>query len=255
MTKSDRPTLGLDIEFQIETAQNQTHINFWPQLQQLQEPRPEVDKATRNQWPMIQFQPPAPKRPHALRRVLANYASLLFESEAAFYPNDDQLLHWLSKLAERIEARVFDAVAQIEELGIKHGVSLKHHGLTLAEMRQAMATSIEEPIKARLAAALRDQVKAHLANALHPEPTSAITTTARETKPKRISATIHCPKAARKMEDYIAKKGLDQTKFAIKAGTTDRTLRRFRKTGRIKRSIFEEIAKAMGTTKEALLNE
>src|ERR1700678_2766822 len=98
MTKSDRPTLGLDIEYQIETAQNQTHTSFWPQLEQLQVPTPEADAAARKVWPMTQFQPPSPKRPHALRHVLGNYASLLFESEAAFYPNDPQLLHWLSKL-------------------------------------------------------------------------------------------------------------------------------------------------------------
>ena len=86
MTKSDRPTLGLDIEYQIETAQNQTHTSFWPQLEQLQAPTPQTDAAVRREWPMIQFQPPLPKRPHALRRVLGNYASLLFESEVAFYP-------------------------------------------------------------------------------------------------------------------------------------------------------------------------
>jgi hypothetical protein len=155
----------------------------------------------------------------------------------------------VSKLAERIEASVLETVAQIEERGSKRGVTLRHHGLTLAEMRQAMAASLEEPIKARLATAITDQVKASIAN------TSTTAPAEKETRHKRLSATIHCPKAARQMEDYIAKNGLDQTKFAIKAGTTDRTLRSFRQTGRVRRDIFENIAKAMGTTKEALIKD
>ena len=44
------------------------------------------------------------------------------------------------------------------------------------------------------------------------------------------------------------------TQFAIEVGTSDRTLRKFRNTGRVKKSIFADIAKAMGITKESLLN-
>jgi hypothetical protein len=48
---------------------------------------------------------------------------------------------------------------------------------------------------------------------------------------------------------------LGYTEFAITVGTTDRTLRNFRRTGVIKRAIFIEIAKAMHTTREELLND
>lgn len=81
-----------------------------------------------------------------------------------------------------------------------------------------------------------------------PEPSAA-----KEKPRKRLSATIHCPAAARKMETYLEVHGIGLTEFATKVGTTDRTLRSFRKTGKIKRDIFEEIAKAMGMTKESLL--
>ncbi|MBZ5641154.1 MAG: hypothetical protein LAO19_00175 [Acidobacteriia bacterium] len=70
---------------------------------------------------------------------------------------------------------------------------------------------------------------------------------------KRLNVTIGSPIAARRMEAYLESKGIGLTEFASRIGTTDRTLRTFRKTGRVRRDIFEAIAKAMGTTKETLL--
>jgi hypothetical protein len=70
---------------------------------------------------------------------------------------------------------------------------------------------------------------------------------------KRLRATVNSPIAARKMEIYLNAKCIGQTDFASTVGTTDRTLRSFRKTGKVRRDIFESIANAMGTTKEALL--
>jgi DNA-binding Xre family transcriptional regulator len=73
-------------------------------------------------------------------------------------------------------------------------------------------------------------------------------------KPKRASSTITSLAAAQKMEAYIEKKNIGMTEFATRAGITDRTLRSFRKTGKIRRSLVEGIAKAMGITKEELLS-
>jgi hypothetical protein len=69
----------------------------------------------------------------------------------------------------------------------------------------------------------------------------------------RLSGQIDCPAAARKLEAYLKANGIGQTDFASQAQTTDRTLRSFRTTGKVRRDIFESIAKAMGTTKEELL--
>jgi len=55
------------------------------------------------------------------------------------------------------------------------------------------------------------------------------------------------------MEAYIKAKQLGQNEFAIEVPTTDRTLRAFRQTGKVRRDIFDAIAKAMGTTREELL--
>jgi hypothetical protein len=64
----------------------------------------------------------------------------------------------------------------------------------------------------------------------------------------RLLSTIECPSAARKMEAYLSANGIGLTDFSSRAGTTDRTLRNFRKTGKIRRNLFAGIAKAMGIT-------
>jgi hypothetical protein len=72
-------------------------------------------------------------------------------------------------------------------------------------------------------------------------------------KPERLSATISCPSAAKRMVEHLKSKAIGQTDFASSIGTTDRTLRAFRKTGRVRRDIFKAIAKGMNITKEELL--
>jgi hypothetical protein len=69
---------------------------------------------------------------------------------------------------------------------------------------------------------------------------------------KRLRATVFNKFAARRMEAYMESHG-GQTAFATKVGTTDRTLRSFRKTGRVRLDIFKAIAGAMGTTPDELL--
>jgi hypothetical protein len=245
MAENDRPVLGLDVEFQIETAQNQIHTSYWPQLEQLQETTPQHERMVRDVYPTLRRPPPTPRRPQALRHVLYRYASSLFESEATFYPNDsDNLAHWLARLRRRVIERTLQTVTEIEAAGHIRNVSLNYHGVTEPDMRSTMETALEEQTKVRLAAAVKDLVKTRLSN---PDT--------KEAKPKRLRATIESPSAARKLEAYLKREGLGLTDFATKAGTTDRTLRSFRKTGKVRRSIFEDIAKAMGTTKEALLKD
>jgi hypothetical protein len=80
-----------------------------------------------------------------------------------------------------------------------------------------------------------------------PQPLSA-------TAPRRAPGTIYSPLAARRMEAHIASKGLGMTEFAGMVPTTDRTLRTFRRTGKVRRDIFDGIAKAIGQSRESLLN-
>ena len=59
--------------------------------------------------------------------------------------------------------------------------------------------------------------------------------------------------AVQEMNRYISAKNQSLTEFATLAGTSDRTLRKFRKTLQIRRSTFGGIARAMGMTREELL--
>jgi hypothetical protein len=70
---------------------------------------------------------------------------------------------------------------------------------------------------------------------------------------KRLPATVTSQIAASRMEAYIESKVMRQTSFANQIGTTDRTLRGFRKTGKVRRDIFDAIATGMGTTPEELV--
>jgi hypothetical protein len=86
------------------------------------------------------------------------------------------------------------------------------------------------------------------------ERPQAETTEAAPTQNKRLKSTVTSEIAARRMEVHMTSNGIGQTEFAGTVGTTDRTLRAFRKTGKVRRDIFDAIAKAMGTTREALMN-
>jgi hypothetical protein len=101
---------------------------------------------------------------------------------------------------------------------------------------------------------------------LHPQQTSTATGKAAPsltayisspkttpTPKKRLHSTIVSQDAARRMENFLESAGVGQTEFAVLVNTTDRTLRNFRATGKVRRDIFDAIAKAMGTTREQLL--
>jgi hypothetical protein len=71
--------------------------------------------------------------------------------------------------------------------------------------------------------------------------------------PERFTGIVISPSAARKLETFIRSKGMGFTEFANQAGTTDRTIRSFRKTGKVRRDIFHGIAKAIGLKPEDLI--
>jgi hypothetical protein len=143
MSKTDRPALRLEIECQIEAAQQQTDKTYWQQLVALQVSTPQRTEVNRRVFPYVAAgMQPTPKSPNKLRRVLALYAEFSFENEAAYYPSDPQLLHWLAKLTDRIAARILETVTQVEKAGSSHDLSLQHHGLTESDMREAISDAL-----------------------------------------------------------------------------------------------------------------
>ncbi|MDR3773278.1 MAG: helix-turn-helix transcriptional regulator [Terracidiphilus sp.] len=67
---------------------------------------------------------------------------------------------------------------------------------------------------------------------------------------KRIGRSIHSDKAARRMEAYIQEKGITQTQFSVAVNADTKTLYRFRRTGKVEKSVAKRIAEAMGITLE-----
>jgi hypothetical protein len=97
--------------------------------------------------------------------------------------------------------------------------------------------------------AIREVAKAHLDAVVDP----ATPAPKKTTRAKRLSSTVSSTAAARRMTAYIETKGIKLADFASKVGTTDRTLRTFRNTGRLRHDLFEAVAVAMGTTRKDLL--
>ncbi len=67
---------------------------------------------------------------------------------------------------------------------------------------------------------------------------------------KRIGRSIHSEKAARRMEAYFQDKCITQTQFSVTVDADIKTLYRFRKTGKVDKSVAKRIADAMGITLE-----
>jgi hypothetical protein len=74
-----------------------------------------------------------------------------------------------------------------------------------------------------------------------------------EVKLKRLSPTITSLVAARRLVQFLESSPIGKTEFASLVGVTDRTLRQFRRTGKLRRSTLDAIARQLGTTVELLL--
>jgi hypothetical protein len=219
---NDRPDLPIHLQLNIELLQANIHKKYLERLQNFL-----VIKAS---FPSA----PPPPRPVALRHVLGEYASKLFEVEADQYPDDPRLEGWLGALANRVADMVMAMVRQLENRSLL-AATLNYH-VTNEEMVRAVLEVLWQRVNHRL-------------YGLTPTPT-------RQTaKRPRLSAKIDCPSAVTKLERFLATNGVGLTDFATRAQTTDRTLRRFRRTGKVRRDIFENIARAMGITKEDLMKE
>jgi len=174
----------------------------------------------------------APIRQHRkLLRIMESYATALFDAEAKRYPSHHKgTEQWLGALALETFETMTDRL-RFARLG--------YH-------------ASEDEIKATVIEAIRVRANAYISSVLGPLPLE-LPEQSGVPKVKTMPSTIASPKAARKLEDYLNAKGIGLTDFASRAQTTDRTLRSFRKTGKVRRNIFASIAKAMGTTTEDLL--
>lgn len=191
-----------------------------------------------------------PKVPQTVLSTLRMYAGNLFKAEADQYEsfrNESNYALWLSKLAGRVIARVLETIIAVESAN--RPATLAYHGLTDDEIRQGLGFFLVEAQKGYVWTTGSPTLEISEASVR-----KAQKLTEPQAVPKsRLRSTIYSPSAVRKMEAHLAAKGIGLTDFASSAGTTDRTLRTFRNTGRVSRIILAGIAKAMGITKDELL--
>ena len=184
---------------------------------------------------------PPPKQPERLCSILSSYSCALFDAEAKRYPHELELPRWLTSLARRIEEM---AMQWINEVDAGYRLKFTDHA-TRDQMRRAIRTALQVHVKTYV------EKPKFIAT---PAATQRLTAAEPKAPPKgRLRGTITSPIGARRMEAFIEATGKGQTEFAITAGTTDRTLRNFRKKGTVRRDIFDGIAEAMGITRDELM--
>lgn len=226
-----KPQLRADVYEEISAAQHKVDKAYWAQLQPLRVSPGAYSANVRIGEPV----PPA--QPIRLGYILGDYARALFNAEAKWYRLGPEWEGWLRNLAERMETRTIETAWQANLAG-----TLTYHA-TKEEMQKVV----------------HEALQAHLEECMQPPKGQTSGAPATESKPvaarRRLTGVVTCPSAPRKLEKYIRDKGMGLTEFAIQAQTTDRTLLRFRKTGKLRRDLFENVAKAMGTTKEELMKD
>lgn len=197
--------------------------------------------------------PVPPLTPQLLMGEIYSYASVLFAIEANQYDQLRSTGHyadWLSRLTERVVTYVLTALERLDDGG--PGVMLlEYHGLN----RPAIERELRDFLLGISHQYEHRQFNAStVANAPLPERQAELEIPSVPPIANRLSSLIHSPSAAEKMSVYMNRKGLNQTEFSIQAGTSDKTIRKFIKTGYIKLSILIGIADAMGVSKDDLLS-
>lgn len=211
--------------------------------------------------------PRPPKLASKFYFILCNYSSEAFESEVNWYPRyppDPSFSKWLMNLAKRIEDHAIEVVRDIEHSDSSNK-NFAYHGVTEKEMREAIRIRLREHLerfhqfKSSLPATLPSSYN-------YPRPplppgvqaqlgAGQIEEEEQGNFAPKTKGTIHAPRAVERLNAYLEKTQISLTEFATRAGTTDKTLRNFRKTGRVRRYIFEGIAKAMKLSRDDLLND
>lgn len=151
MAPSDRPKLPATVYQSIESARIKIDEYYWKRMVNLQVSTIAAN-VTQVGFPNLEPRPPKPQRPDALRSAITRYARNLFVLEAARYPTDDYLEHFLGKLGERTIEHVTRTIASVESAGntVFRRASLAHHGLSIEQMREVATQEINSLIEGRL---------------------------------------------------------------------------------------------------------
>jgi hypothetical protein len=142
--EQDKPPLGLYAYEEIAKSLHAIDETYWSELTKMRVKSPFAASSNPS------AAPPPPRLPEHLRLTLCDYARRLFLTESNEYPVSPQIEMWLTKLAERVTERVMRAVESLDQtlldtlLKTKRIYGLTYHGLTVAQMREAIGSSLDE---------------------------------------------------------------------------------------------------------------
>jgi hypothetical protein len=267
MDERKRPNLTLGHLAEITDGQNDCDHGAWEVLRPLLKPKGWSDK-TRFTGPR------PPKLTARFYLILSNYSNELFYMEVSKYPRyppNRYFPDWLRNLARRVEDHVIAVVKDIEASDPEK--SFSYHEVAEGEMRKNIRQRLHADMESRynvqylaspleILAQLEPVLRALPSPSLSPHiqeppagPPSKQEISQHQPEAKKTKGTLYSPAAVAKLEAYVKKRGMSYTEFATEARTSDKTLRGFRKTSRVRRYVFDGIAKAMGLTREQLLND
>ena len=171
MSDPERPDFSLELASHIEEVQNRADSNLRQQFEHI---------LHNTLFPEVR---PAPKVPKRILLLLAQYARTLYIGEGHHYPGNLRLREQLEALSKRIVARAMGIVSEAEVRSRQMGMSVfgERHGLTSADMRNAMFDELATQIKSRLGASnsprfspeetpLADSPRDSLTSSLPPAP-------------------------------------------------------------------------------------
>jgi hypothetical protein len=208
---------------------------------------------------------PVQRMPATMELQVRDLTAMLFHAEAKHYrelaPDADTLRVWLTEYRAGVTHEVKKLISDERQ---NFHLSAENR---IAVIDRTLDSEIEQIIKAKAAVAAKSSL---LSTGQRKEllPQSNLSSVKRlgsielsvpssspqiRSHKRRLSASITSPAAVRRVEQYLNSHTITLTDFASLVPTTDRTIRRFRATGKIRRDLFDGIAKAMGITAEELI--
>jgi hypothetical protein len=179
---TEKPPLDAETWEQIEGSKYWVKKTYAEKLSPYLQDLPPIFEAMQK---MPDGLPSPPKQPIKLCKVLAEYATALFDIEWTFYPKTDELPTWSRNLAQRVER---DIIAHALNLG-RRPVGLMSR-FTIGLTYHASADQMREAVRGALKSRVGD---------LKPDAPRALPgTIPRSHEPKATTPRIEDPKADRK---------------------------------------------------------
>jgi len=261
----DRPVLSIRIRADIETAKH----NLFESKERFKilflpggGVAPAVARLAEALNPSGRTNAPRQRMPSALHLEIEDFTGTLFDIEAQHYlpcaPDPESLRAWLTTLAEEVS---LVAHRQIADERLDFHLSREERGRVVAgtltkRVDHWVKVKATPPSPPRIEYAAPSPIKlkgVFNAAVLNPESPAPAAPDKSATRAKtRLPGYVQSAAAAAKMDAYLRDNNILQRSFSIAVHCNERTLRRFRKTGKIRHDTLCAIAREMKMTVEQL---